>query len=291
MRSATRKQYYTLQCCNLTLKISNKLTLFILKSPLSDCHVVLIINRCPRSDCCRVKLPTWLNMPLIFNALISLVKFVIKYCTSGEILPNLTDVLAPLMAMGIIADRTHIFVREMHAQYGKWRYVWKLVRRRPVAPQIVAFVKYSGVGGRMDVSCSVMEEDEAEEDELWRMAMLWVFCCNGMIYEIGWRWFWQGLHGVVKCFCCEYALEPPFLCRLVLIEKSDIVVLGEGRDESSSHRAPIKVSSRTMPAVLCQKRVLYIILDLLRKHEHRECPLDNILPSTTSDGREAARAQ
>lgn len=53
-----------------------------------------------------------------------------------------------------------MLVREMHAQYGRWRWVWKLVRRIPVAPQSVRLVRNSGVGGRADVICSVMEEDE-----------------------------------------------------------------------------------------------------------------------------------
>ena len=38
-----------------------------------------------------------------------------------------------------------------------------MVSRMPVAPQSVALAMNSGVGGRMDVICSVM--DEAEDDE------------------------------------------------------------------------------------------------------------------------------
>ena len=66
------------------------------------------------------------------------------------------------MAMGIIAERMQMLVREMHAQYGRWRWVWKLVRRIPVAPQSVRLVRNSGVGGRADVICSAREEEEDE---------------------------------------------------------------------------------------------------------------------------------
>jgi len=44
--------------------------------------------------------------------------------------------------------------------------VWKFVRRIPVTPQTVALVRISGVGGSIEVSCSVMEE--VVEDE-WRV--------------------------------------------------------------------------------------------------------------------------
>lgn len=53
--------------------------------------------------------------------------------------------------------------------------MWKLVSRRPVAPQTVAVVRISGVGGSMDVSCSVIVE--VEECRL--MGMLWPRCADG----------------------------------------------------------------------------------------------------------------
>lgn len=42
--------------------------------------------------------------------------------------------------------------------------MWKFVRRMPVTPQRVALVRISGVGGSMEVSCSVMEEEVVEDE-------------------------------------------------------------------------------------------------------------------------------
>ena len=90
----------------------------------------------------------------------SLVKLLIRYCTSGEMLPNFICVLAPRIAMGSMAERMQTLVREMHAQYGRCRCVWKFVRRRPVAPHMVASARKGGVGGSMDDICSVNDEDD-----------------------------------------------------------------------------------------------------------------------------------
>jgi len=51
--------------------------------------------------------------------------------------------------------------------------VWKLVNRRPVAPHTVALARISGVAGKMDVICSVIvEEEEEDENECRMMGML-----------------------------------------------------------------------------------------------------------------------
>lgn len=73
------------------------------------------------NTCFLTRLPSEPNRPAAFNVFISLVKLVIKYCNSGDTDDSFTWACAPRMEMGIMAERTQMLVREMHAQYGRWR--------------------------------------------------------------------------------------------------------------------------------------------------------------------------
>ena len=87
-----------------------------LKIPRNAVKVALINRPFPAITCIERNVPSWLNLPAVPNDFISLEKPVMTYCTSGETDPNLTCVLAPCIAMGIMDDRMHTLVREMHAQ-------------------------------------------------------------------------------------------------------------------------------------------------------------------------------
>jgi hypothetical protein len=110
-----------------TLNIARGLISFIRYIPRNVSIVVLINSSLPLYNWSRMYPPvpppaaTSFRLAIFPNVDMSFVKLVIRNCTSGPTLPNFTCVLAPLIATGIIDDRTNTFVRDMHAQYGRWR--------------------------------------------------------------------------------------------------------------------------------------------------------------------------